>query len=99
CWWRSPRVSSRPSEARSGTHSHSTSFWRRAGATAYQSSQHQWLWVPAFAGTKAGLVPKMPRAGEHHGNAVLVGGLDHLVVAHGAAGLNDSSGAGLDAGQ
>jgi hypothetical protein len=27
-------------------------------------------------------MPEMPRAGEHHGDAMIVGGLDHLVVAH-----------------
>ena len=39
------------------------------------------------AGHKAGcdgrgLMPEMPRAGEHHGDAMVVGGFDHLVVAH-----------------
>ncbi len=28
------------------------------------------------------VMPEMPRPGEHHGDAVVVGGLDHLVVAH-----------------
>jgi hypothetical protein len=28
------------------------------------------------------LVPEVPRAGQHHGDAVVVGGFDHLVVAH-----------------
>ena len=41
-------------------------------------------------------MPEMPRAGEHHGDAVVVGGLDHLVVAHRAAGLDHGGGAGLD---
>ena len=36
------------------------------------------------AGAEPGesLVPEVPRAGEHHRDAVLVGGLDHLIVAH-----------------
>ena len=37
----------------------------------------------------------MPHAGEHHGDAVLIGGGDHLVVAHAAAGLDDGLGARL----
>ncbi len=40
--------------------------------------------------------PEMPYAGEHHGDAVFVGRLDHLVVAHRAAGLDHRGGAGLD---
>src|SRR5436853_415778 len=42
------------------------------------------------------LMPKMPHAGEHHRDAVLIGGLDHLVVAHRAAGLDHRRGARLD---
>jgi len=38
----------------------------------------------------------MARARENHGDAVVVGGLDHLVVAHGAAGLDHRGGAPLD---
>ena len=38
----------------------------------------------------------MPHAGEHHRDARLVGGGDHLVVAHRAAGLDDRGRAGLD---
>jgi hypothetical protein len=30
----------------------------------------------------AALVPEVPRAGEHHGDAMVIGGFDHLVVAH-----------------
>ena len=41
-------------------------------------------------------MPEMPHAGEHHGDAVLVGGRDHLVVAHRAAGLDHRGGAGFD---
>ena len=41
----------------------------------------------------------MPVAGEHHGEAGLVGGLDHLVVAHRAAGLDHRGGAGLRRGE
>ena len=41
-------------------------------------------------------MPEMPDAGEHHGDAVLVGGGDHLVVAHRAARLDDRRRAGLD---
>jgi hypothetical protein len=33
-------------------------------------------------------MPEMPCGSEHHGDAVIVGGLDHLVVAHRAAGLD-----------
>src|SRR4051794_16558299 len=31
---------------------------------------------------ECGSMPEMPDPGEHHGNAVLIGGLDDLVVAH-----------------
>ena len=47
------------------------------------------------SGTRA-LMPEMPRPGEHHRDVVLVGGLDHLVVAHRAAGLDHRGGAGFD---
>ena len=40
-------------------------------------------------------VPEMAHAGEHHREARLVGGRDHFVVAHRAAGLDDRVGAGL----
>ena len=46
-----------------------------------------------------GLTPlsmaEVAHAGEHHGEAVVVGGGDDLVVAHGAAGLDHGGGAGL----
>jgi hypothetical protein len=32
--------------------------------------------------TEKVLMPEMARGGEHHGDAVIVGGLDHLGVAH-----------------
>ena len=35
------------------------------------------------------LMPEVAQAGEHHGEARRVGGGDHLVVAHRAAGLDD----------
>ena len=38
-------------------------------------------------------VPEVAHAGEHHRDAVLVGGGDHLVVAHGAARLDHGDGA------
>ena len=44
-------------------------------------------------------VPEMAHAGEHHGDAGLVGGRDHLVVAHRAARLDHRRRAGLDRGQ
>src|SRR6266853_1026907 len=37
----------------------------------------------------ASLVPELAHAGEHHRQAVLVGGRDHVGVLHGAAGLDD----------
>jgi hypothetical protein len=36
--------------------------------------------------------------GEDHGQPLLVGGLDHFLVAHRAAGLNDRRGAGIGGG-
>src|SRR5438105_14176063 len=44
-------------------------------------------------------MPEMAHAGEHHGYAVVVGGLDYFFVADRAAGLDHRSDAGLDAGQ
>src|SRR5690606_21768432 len=41
------------------------------------------------------LMPKMPHPGKYHGDAVFVGGGDHLVVAHRAAGLDDAADAHL----
>ena len=41
----------------------------------------------------------MARPGKDHGDAMVVGGLDHLVVAHGAAGLDHGGRARLDRGQ
>ena len=41
-------------------------------------------------------VSEMPHAAEHHGHAALVGGGDHLGVAHRAAGLDDAGGAVVD---
>src|SRR5436190_4141923 len=57
------------------------------------------IWVPAFAGTTTGSMPEMPDAGEHHGDAVIVGGLDDFVVAHRTAGLDHRGGAGFDRNQ
>jgi glutamate dehydrogenase len=45
---------------------------------------------------RASSVPEMARAREDHGDAVVVGGLDHLVVAHRAAGLDHRGCARLD---
>ena len=44
-------------------------------------------------------VPEVPVPGEHHREARRIGGLDHLVVAHRAAGLDDGGGAGLGGGE
>ena len=38
-------------------------------------------------------MPEVALACQHHGKACLIGRLDHLVVAHGAAGLNHAGGA------
>src|SRR5439155_24602135 len=86
--------------AQSGTHSHSRHF-SEGWSPRLHYNCIPWLWVPAFAGTTGDwiLVPEMPDAREHHGDAVLVGGLDHLVVAHGAARLDHRGGAGLDTGE
>src|SRR5450755_5120797 len=41
------------------------------------------------------LVPEMPDTGKDHGQPQAVGGFDDLLVADGASGLNDGSGAGF----
>ena len=46
-----------------------------------------------------GSMPEMPHAGEHHGDAVIVGGLDHFIVTYRTARLDHGGGAGLNAGQ
>ena len=43
----------------------------------------------------AASMPEMPTTGKHHGDAALVGGGDHFVVAHAAAGLDHRDGAGV----
>jgi hypothetical protein len=35
------------------------------------------------------LMPKMPHAGEDHGEASFIGGGNYFVITHGTAGLND----------
>src|SRR5260221_666602 len=45
------------------------------------------------------LMPEMPYPGKHHGDAVLVGGLDHFFVAERSAGLDYGGGTRPDAGQ
>ena len=42
-------------------------------------------------------MPEMPHAGEHHGDAVIVGGLDDFIVTYRTARLDHGGGAGLDA--
>ena len=44
----------------------------------------------------ASSVPEVPHAGQHHGDAGVVGGLDHFVVADRSAGLDHRGGAGFD---
>ena len=48
------------------------------------------------ARTPDGLVPEVAHAGEDHRHAGLVGGVDHRLVVHRAAGLDDRRGAGFD---
>jgi len=35
-------------------------------------------------------MPEMPHPAKQHGHAALVGGVDYLLVTHGATGLNDA---------
>ena len=56
---------------------------------------------PGFRFATSGLtlavsMPEMPHAGEHHGDAGIVGGLDDFLVADRAAGLDHGGGAGFD---
>ncbi len=44
-------------------------------------------------------MPEVARAGEHHGQALPVGGVDDLLIAHRAAGLDHRGGAGGGGGQ
>jgi hypothetical protein len=66
----------------------------RTGVAACERGLHL-----AAAGIAAGLMPEMPHAREHHGDAMLVRSLDDFLVAHRAAGLDHGCGAGFDAGQ
>ena len=40
-------------------------------------------------------MPEVAYAGQDHGQPLFIGGRDYLVVAHGPAGLDNSSGPGL----
>src|ERR1700694_2115493 len=55
-------MSSRPSEARAGTHNHRCIELYTAGAAIRSNYEVLWLWVPAFAGTtrEGGLTPPAP---------------------------------------
>src|ERR1700730_15775080 len=70
-------------------------FWlqvfRRKGKLAIKLLEH--------SAADLGLVPEMAGPGKDHGNAVVVRGLDDLLVPHRAARLDDRGGAGLDGGQ
>ena len=44
---------------------------------------------PLHGEGKAGSVPEHTHAGEHHGQAAFVGGIDHRLIADGPAGLDD----------
>ena len=57
------------------------------------------IWLATTEGTCAGLVPEVAHPGEHHGEALLVRRIDHFLVAHRAAGLDDGGGAGFGGGQ
>ena len=55
------------------------------------------LWPGVRDTERTGLsVPEVPGSGEDHGDAVLVGGGDDLLVAHGTTGLDDRSSPGRD---
>jgi hypothetical protein len=41
-------------------------------------------------------MPEMPYSGEHHRDIMLIGGGNHFIVAHRAAGLDYRGGAGFD---
>ena len=53
-------------------------------------------WAGSRRRRPARLMPEMPDAGEDHGDAVIVRGLDDVVVAHRTARLNHRRRAGLD---
>ena len=50
-----------------------------------------WEQVAAFVAYRS--MPEMPRAGERHCDVMLKHGINHLVIAHRAAGLNDKANA------
>jgi hypothetical protein len=81
---------------RIATHSPLESDWT---PKTYTTSRYATISALSRYAECAVLMPKMPRAGEHHGDVMIVGGLDHLVVAYRAAGLNDRGGAGFDSDQ
>src|SRR5688572_21664359 len=66
----------------------------RAPETAFGRGNGPW-WVRFLWA----LVAKVAHAGEEHGEAGLVGGGDHFLVADRAAGLDHGRGAGLDRGE
>jgi hypothetical protein len=58
--------------------------YRSAQAVALRGSLRSHLRVTGMSHETAQLasMPEVPRARKHHGDAVIVGSLDHLVVAH-----------------
>src|ERR1700730_12854553 len=67
-------------------------IFRKQGKFAHEINR-------ATRGRPPVLVPEMAGRRKDHGNAVVVRGLDDLLVPHRAAGLDDRGGAGLDGGQ
>jgi hypothetical protein len=51
-------------------------------AIHFSTPQESWITGSSPVMTPSLLMPEMPHAGQHHGDAVLIGGLDHLIVAH-----------------
>ena len=48
------------------------------------------FYTPPTVSASLVLVPEMTHAAKYHSHAALIGCIDHFLVAHGAAGLNDA---------
>src|SRR5215510_3518606 len=65
-------------------------FWTRGLCASFHASACSRPPPPMTRSfIRARSMPEMTHAGEHHGEPLLVGGGDHLVVPHAAAGLDD----------
>jgi len=77
------------------THTQAPKASRLNPSTAKTIAEHAYSTRASGQFTNASMA-EMPHTTEHHRHATLVGRSDHLVVAHGATGLDDTGGTCID---